>query len=476
MYTPSWDSLGCHPLPEWVRYAKFGIYTHWGPYCVPAFGPNVTWYPLYMYQKGSEQYDHHRKRFGPQSEFGYKDFIPMMTGDRFDADEWAELFRDAGARFAGPVGMHHDGFCMWDSAYTEWNAKRMGPKRDVVGELERAIRSKGMKFFIALHHAENWWFYPHWDRECDCSDPRWQGLYGAPHDTGYTGNPMDWVHGLSQPDQAFLDRWLALTNEAADKYRPDLLWFDFGLEYVQEQYKLRALAHYYEQARISGRQVTAISKFHHLAPGCALTDIEQGSLRELAHYPWITDTTVDDGQAWGYMENARYKSTGSIVRTLIDNVSKNGALLLNVGPDRHGSIPPEAREILRGIGAWLRLNGEGIFDTVPWLRAGEGPTVMEKEGTFNESELPFTQEDFRFTCRGRDLYAFCMAVPNRDPVIRCLGTALYPDEIESVTMTGSDRPLPFRLDRETGLTIGLPDLTGLRHAVCFRIRRRDPFR
>ena len=182
MYQPTWDSLRQHPTPQWFKDAKFGIYTHWGIYCVPAKGPNATWYPYNMYREGTPQYDHHCRTYGPPQRFGWKDFIPMFSAERFDPDEWAEIFKDSGAQYAGPVGEHHDGFCMWDTQYSEWNAAKMGPRRDVVGALEQSFRKQGLRFMVALHHAENWWFYPHWRTEFDTSDPRYAGLYGEPHD------------------------------------------------------------------------------------------------------------------------------------------------------------------------------------------------------------------------------------------------------------------------------------------------------
>ncbi len=170
-FQPTWNSLRTHQIPQWFQDAKFGIYTHWSVYCVPANGPNATWYPYNMYRPDSGQYEHHVKTYGGPEKFGYKDFIPDFSGEKFDADEWAEIFKGAGAQYAGPVGEHHDGFCLWDSAYTEWKATKMGPKRDVVGELAKAMRQQDMRFMVALHHAENWWFFPHWIPEYDTAHP-----------------------------------------------------------------------------------------------------------------------------------------------------------------------------------------------------------------------------------------------------------------------------------------------------------------
>ncbi|RLE07276.1 hypothetical protein DRJ00_08415, partial [Candidatus Aerophobetes bacterium] len=398
-YKPSWDSLRTHIIPKWFQNAKFGIYTHWGIYSVPACGPNGTWYPYNMYREGTPQYEYHVKTYGHPSKFGYKDFIPMFKGEKFDPDEWAELFKKAGAQFAGPVGEHHDGFSMWDSQVNEWNAARMGPKRDVVGELEKAIRKQGMRFMVALHHAENWWFFPHWEKEYDTSDPRYAGLYGPLHN-------LEWEKGIpklekiedewrlqDKPTKEFLDKWLTKIREVIDKYQPDMLWFDFGLRFVQEHYKREFLAYYYNKAEEWGKEVVVTYKWHDLVPGSGVTDLELGRFDQLTYHLWITDTTVDVGGGWSYLRDAKYKTATELVHYLVDNVSKNGLMLLNVGPKSNGEIPEEARKILLEIGKWLEVNGEAIYGTTPWLAYGEGPTKMPKSGMFSEKEeVRYTSE------------------------------------------------------------------------------------
>lgn len=193
IYQPDWRSLRRHQTPQWLRDAKFGIYTHWGVFSVPATGPNTTWYGYCMYHKGNRQHEHHLKTYGSETEFGYKDFIKMFRAEKFDPDEWAELFARAGAKFAGPVGEHHDGFTMWDTKLSGWNSVQMGPHRDIVGELEKAVRLHGMKYMVALHHAENWWFYPHWRLDCDTSDRAFRG---------FTGNCTTWI-GQTAPKRNF---------------------------------------------------------------------------------------------------------------------------------------------------------------------------------------------------------------------------------------------------------------------------------
>ncbi len=479
-YEPAWKSLRAHATPQWLRDAKFGIYTHWGIYSVPACGPNGSWYPYNMYRPGTEQYEFHVKNYGPPSEFGYKDFIPMFTAEKFDPDEWAELFEKAGARFAGPVAEHHDGFPMWDTAFTEWNAARMGPRRDVVGELERAIRQRNMKFMVALHHAENWWFFPHWEKRYDTSDPAYIGLYGPLHN-------QEWAHGKpdaetrdrewelqDKPGKDFLDRWLGKSREVIDRYRPDLIWVDFGLRFVQEEYKKELLAYYYNREAEWGREVALTYKHHDLPPGVALADLELGRMGELTYHDWITDTSIDDQGAWTYVRTAGYKSATTVVHNLVDNVSKNGYLLLNVGPKPNGEIPEPAKECLLGVGKWLEVNGEAIYDTTPWVIYGEGPTIMKRIGHFSErDEVTYTAQDARFTARDNVLYATCLGWPGEEATFESL-RALYGSEIRSVEMLGADATLEWSLTQDK-LSVRAPAEKPCDHAYVFKITRTHPF-
>lgn len=200
-------------------------------------GPNGTWYANAVYKnENSWQRKHWEETYGTLDEFGYKDLIPMFTAEKFNADEWADLFEKSGARFAGPVAEHHDGFAMWDTEYSEWNAAKMGPKRDVVGELEKAVKSRGMKFVTAFHHAYSWNYFPVWDKRYDCSDPQYSGLYGPVHEKG------------AEPSKEFLDEWKGKIIEVIDKYDPDFLWFDFTLDIIREDYIKDFIAYYYNKA------------------------------------------------------------------------------------------------------------------------------------------------------------------------------------------------------------------------------------
>jgi alpha-L-fucosidase len=480
-YQPSWNSLKNHRTPRWFQDVKFGIYTHWGIYSVPAYGPNATWYPYNMYRQGTPQHEHHVKTYGDPAQFGYKDLVPLFTGRRFDADQWAELFRKAGARFAGPVGEHHDGFAMWDSHLTEWNARRMGPKRDVVGELAKACRDQGMRFMVAMHHAENWWFFPHWATTYDTADPRYAELYGPPHN-------LDWANGLppaqdrnalwrlqDRPSEAFLERWLGKVKEVVDNYQPDLLWFDFGLQFVQEHYKRQCLAYYYNKAEEWGKEVVVTYKWHDLAPNCAVVDLELGRFPDLTYQEWITDTTVDDGHGWGYLKETAYKSASTLVHALVDNVSKNGYMLLNVGPRPDGEIPEQVQDILLEIGRWLEVNGEAIYGTTPWTIYGEGPTSMVRSGPFSEDvEVQYTAEDIRFTVKDDVLYALCLGWPGQQITIKSAAERLYPSEIDSIHMLGAEEELGWAMT-PAGLTIETPARRPCDHAYTFRIARKHPF-
>jgi len=476
-YAPSWNSLKRHQTPRWFQEAKFGLYSHWGVYCVPARGPNATWYPYNMYREGTPQHAYHVQTYGDPSTFGYKDFIPMFTAEKFDPDEWAELFKLSGARYAGPVGEHHDGFCMWDTAFSEWSAARLGPRRDVVGLLEKAIRRQGLKYLVALHHAENWWFYPHWKKQYDTADPAYAGLYGEAHDldSGQVDHRAG-EHFFEQerPSAKFLQVWQGKIIELIDKYEPDVLWFDFGLRGVPDLYKQEFLAYYYNHAHATGREVAVTYKDFDLAPGSGVVDLELGRMDHLTYNEWITDTTIDDGSGWGYLKETSYKSATTLVHYLVDNVSKNGYLLLNIGPRPDGTLPEQAHDLLGSIGRWLAINGEAIYGTTNWVSYGEGPTQMVPGAAFNEKKFgPFNASDVRFTTKDEVLYATCLGWPGAQVTIAAL-KSLYPGEIRSVSMLGSPQALRWSLG-EAGLNIETPAERPCEHAYVFKIVRGDPY-
>jgi alpha-L-fucosidase len=414
-YQSNWRSLKQNPTPQWLQDGKFGIYTHWGPYAVHAYGSNPTWYSrgLYLHDVG-EARRHFEKTFGKLTpDFGYKDLIPLFTADKFDADEWADLFQKAGARYAGPVAEHHDGFAMWDTKFSDWNAAKMGPKRDVVGELEAAIKKRDMKFVTAFHHAANWFFFPVHDKRYDTGDPKNHDLYGQYH-----------LPGEQQRNQEFIDEWYDKIIEVIDNYGPDFIWFDFALDALPEGSIQDFLAYYYNWADKNGKEVVVTYKDHDLIPGAGLRDLELGQETDLTYHEWITDSSVDDQGAWGWTDNLTFKTPDRLIDNLVDRVSKNGYLLLSVGPKPDGTIPEGAKEVLLEMGAWLQQNGDAIYETTPWFIAGEGPTKVsdikrQGEGLgFNELGSVYTPEDIRFTVKGDNLYATFLDWPGDVALIK----------------------------------------------------------
>ena len=396
VYAPEWESLTQHPTPAWFRDAKFGIYFHWGPYSVPAY--RNEWYSHWMYMPGehwgADYRAYHEATYGPLTTFGYKDFIPMFKAERFDPAAWAALFRRAGARFAGPVTEHADGFAMWDSKLTAWDAAEKGPQRDVVGELEEAIRSEGLKFITTLHHHWNWGWFPTWDETTDAANPAYADFYGpklpATAFPGGLENPEPF------PDSAFVALWLSKTLEVIDRYHPDLLWFDNRAFIIPADVRREMLAHYYNQAAARGQEVTMIYKNEDFAEGAGVVDLERGRMDHLTSFPWMTDDSID-WNAWSDIQDPNYKGTDRLIDGLIDIVSKNGTLLLNITPRADGTILEGVQERLIEMGAWLDVNGEAIYGTRPWKIYGEGPTAVAA-GHFQERNIgAFTAQDFRFT-------------------------------------------------------------------------------
>ena len=463
-FRASWDSLTGYQVPQWYQDAKFGIFIHWGVYSVPAY--DSEWYPRNMYLEQSPVFAHHVKTYGPQIKFGYKDFIPRFTAEKFDPDQWARLFRRAGARYVVPVAEHHDGFSMYNNTLSEWNAVNMGPKRDVISLLAGAVRRHGMVFGVSSHRAEHWWFFEGGMQfPSDVKEPRNAGFYGPafPRKTGFGDE--------SQPTQAYLDDWLARTAQLVEQYRPQLVWFDWWIEQpVFEPYRQKFAAYYYNRARQWDRGVAINYKLGAFPEKAAVLDVERGQLDSIRPQFWQTDTSISK-RSWGYIRNDEFKTADSIVDDLADIVSKNGALLLNVGPRADGTIPEEAERTLLEIGRWLEVNGEAIYGTRPWKIYGEGPTQVVA-GSFKDTErAAFTGQDFRFTTKGNTLYAIALAWPGDGrAVVKALaeGSPYAAQAIRSVELLGSKAALKWTRTAE-GLVIELPSERPCDNAYAFRI-------
>jgi len=461
-YEPTWESLITHPVPEWFMDAKFGIYFHWGIYSVPAY--ENEWYPRLMYidevhpRKQTNFFQYHRETWGPQEEFGYKDFIPMFRAEKFNADEWVDLFVQSGAKYVGPVAEHHDGFAMWDSKLTDWDAADMGPKQDIVGEIAEAAKKKGLKFLTSFHHAYNWKYYePAF--KYDAKDPRYAGLYGTPHAPG------------TPESKEFLEDWLGKIIEVIDNYQPDYIWFDFGWkEPTFEPYKREFLAYYYNKAEEWGKDVVVSYKHDHLPHGAGVLDLERGRLDSLRKDTWITDTAIGK-KSWSYITNPEYKSVNTMVDNLIDRVSKNGNTLLNIAPRPDGTIPQEQKERLLGIGQWLKVNGEAIYGTRHWFKYGEGPTQFEGGYFIDRKELVYTSQDIRFTTKGNVIYAIALDWPGEEIIVESF-KVFDANKIKSVSLLGVKADLKWEMT-QNGLKIKTPKNKPCEHAYSFKIEYSD---
>lgn len=454
-FEPTWASLKQYQVPAWYQDDKFGIFIHWGPYCVPAFGNE--WYPRNMYLQNSREFVYHQKVFGHQTKFGYKDFIPLLTAEKFDAGQWADLFRRAGARFVVPVAEHHDGFAMYDSALSRWTAAKMGPKRDIIGELAAATRAAGMVFGVSSHRAEHWWFFNGGRAfDSDLQNPAYADLYGPA-----MPQPANALHERDtepRPDAAFLEDWLARCCELVDRYQPQIFWFDWWIrQIVFQPYLQRFAAYYYNRGLEWGKGVAINYKLDAFPEGAAVLDIERGQLKDIRPLLWQNDTSVSKN-SWGYIQHHDYKTPTALIHDLVDVVSKNGALLLNVGPRPDGTIPEPEQAILLEIGRWLAINGEAIYGTRPWKVHGEGPTEVFEGGFTDTKRQAFTARDVRFTARGETLYATVLGWPeNGEATVQWLraGSPLYAAEIQRVELLGAEQPVEWMRDH-TGLKVKLP--------------------
>jgi alpha-L-fucosidase len=470
-YEATWESLKTYTVPEWYQDAKFGIFIHWGVYSVPAFANE--WYPRNMYLQGTPEYEHHVKTWGPHNKFGYKDFIPMFKAEKFDPAGWADLFKKAGAKYVMPVAEHHDGFAMYDCSFSRWTAAKMGPRRDIIGELAAAVRQAGLVFSLSSHRAEHWWFMNGgMEFDSDVRDPRYYAFYGPAKPGPSMGDLEKWMSKdwRPRPDGKYLEDWLARTCELVDKYQPQVVWFDWWIEQaVFEPYLQRFAAYYYNRGLEWGKGVAINHKYESFPEGAAVFDIERGQLKGIRPSFWQTDTAVSKN-SWGFVVDQDYKTPESLIHDLVDIVSKNGALLLNIGPRPDGTIPEPEQEILLEIGRWLAVNGEAIYGTRPWKIYGEGPTEVF-EGAFQDTRRSgFTARDVRFTTKGDALYAIVLGWPQSgEVVIQSLGAgqAHSPAAIKQVGLLGSKEAVQWSRDA-TGLKVRLPAKRP--HAAAFALK------
>jgi len=455
-----WERLK-RETPQWFRDAKFGLFFHWGPYSVPAY--KNEWYSRNMYAKKNSINRYHVETYGKLSEFGYKDFYPMMTGAKFDADEWAEIVAASGAKYAGPVTEHSDNFSMWDSKVNEVNSVNYGPKRDVFGECAKAFRERDIRILATFHHQWLWGWFMSTDPDADVYDPANEKYYwkALPLETNrYAPYRL--------PDEEFNKMWIDKVKEVIDKYNPDALYFDSRTNIIDEKFRQEMTEYFYN----SGKEVVLTYKQEDFPEGVGVYDIECGSFKEAKPFAWQTDDRLEDNVTWCMVQEPKYKPAIRIVHQLCDIVAKNGNLLLNVGPYADGSFHEEAKKILFEIGDWLKVNGEAIYGSRPYKIAAEGPTEvadvnynieMVNEQLNNESgdagDLHtgvFTSADFRFTKKDNYVYAIAMGWPeNGEVLIKALSDKLTDGKVVSVSMLGADGELAFEQTCE-GLKVKMP--------------------
>ena len=468
-FQANWKSLENYRVPDWYADAKFGIFIHWGVYSVPGF--SNEWYPrnMYLEKDKSGAFQHHVAKYGPQSKFGYKDFIPMFKAEKFNAAAWAELFRKSGAKYVMPVGEHHDGFQMYASELSDWNAAKMGPKRDVVGELAREVRKQGMHFTVSSHRAEHWFFFEGgMTFDSDVKDPKNLTLYGPAQPKRLPGAQHD-----NQPNEKHLKDWLARSCELVDKYQPEVLWFDWWIEEPAWAPYLQKFAAYYYNRGAEWKKGVAINYKNRAFPDkAAVLDIERGKLDATRPYLWQTDTSIGL-KSWGYIDGEKFRTPDSLVDDIVDITSKNGLLLLNIGPRPDGTIPEEAQQILLSIGRWLGVNGEAIYGTRPWKTFGEGPTKVLSGGFTDAKQAAFSGADIRFTTHGNTLYAIALDWPGATMTVKSLGTAakLLDRQITNVSLLGSKEKLGWKLEAD-GLKVQMPAKRQGEYAFALKIETK----
>ncbi|WP_175418958.1 alpha-L-fucosidase [Aureibaculum algae] len=482
VYQPTWESLAAHNTPDWFLDAKFGIYFHWGVYSKIGRG---EWYPRQMYEEkdegwGKDEREYHVETYG--ADVHYHDFVKDFTAEHFDAQDWAKLFKESGAKYVGPVAEHCDNFSNWDSEVNKYNSVAMGPKRDIVGELEKAIKGEGLKFVTTFHHSWEWGWYNTWSGLIDTTAVGFEDFYGEktlPETFGKmsagfdaSGQSTGLIDPKYAPSRKFIDTWKAKIYEVVDRYEPDLLWFDSRLFVIPEKDRQEMVAHYYNKGEEWNKPVVMTYKNKDLPPNIAVIDLERGRFDEKTDFPWLTDDSFA-WNSWSWRPELRLKTPDVIVDELIDITSKNGCLILNITPSADGLIPDEMRSGLLEIGKWLSKYGEAIYKTRPFITYGEGTTVLKKNhfGGVQGDGITYTAEDFRFTTKGETLYILQLGMPTSDQefVLKSFADrGLAADvKIASIELLGSDEPVTWS-QNERGLHLAAPQINPNKMALVYK--------
>ena len=469
-YKPTDESLKQYQYPEWFRDAKFGIWAHWGPQAVPRQG---DWYARRMYEEKDPAYKYHVEHYGHPSVFGYKDIIQLWKAENWDPDKLMELYKKAGARYFVSMGSHHDNFFLWNSRFNKWNAANMGPKKDVVGIWQQAAKKQGLKFGVSEHLGASFT----WFQAAHGSDKE-----GAKAGVPYDGSNLDYqdlYHAQAASDDkdwltnnpAFQLEWYRSIKELIDNYQPDLLYSESKMPF--ENVGRTLISHFYNQdiTKNNGK-LQAVYTCKQPSEGMWVEDLERGVKDTVSQYPWQTDTSIGD---WYYRTGQKYKTSTEVIQMLVDIVSKNGNLLLNVVQTPEGDLEPDMLKILDEIGVWTAANGEGIYGSRPWKIYGEKPVdkPVKKLGRFDEN-YGYSSKDIRFTTKGDILYAWCLGKPEEDIMIRSLAKSSkgISNSVAKVSMVGNKAKISWR-QNAAGLIIKKPANLPQWQVIGFKIEFRE---
>ncbi|HJV77706.1 MAG TPA: alpha-L-fucosidase [Paludibacter sp.] len=518
-FEPTWQSLSQYQVPEWFRNAKFGIWSHWGPQCQPEQG---DWFARFMYNEGSNEYKWFVSHYGHPSKVGFKEIIHDWKAQNWDPEKLVKLYKQVGAQYFFAMANHHDNLDMWNSKYQEWNTVRVGPKKDIIAGWAKAAKEQGLPFGLSVHASRTWtWFetaqradkngefagvpYDGKLTKADGKGTWWEGL--DPQELYEQNHPLsagsdnieniwkpvwdeankvwirqwDWENGASIPSQRYCEKFYNRTMDLINQFNPDLLYFDDdGLPLYQiSDAGLKLAAHFYNhnmathngklEGVLFGKKLTNDQK------KCMVWDVERGAADKIESKPWQTCTCIGD---WHYKrsvyENNEYKSATTVIQMLIDIVSKNGNLLLDIPVRGDGSIDDKEVAILEGIAAWMDMNKESIFETRPWKVFGEGPSV-EASGSkvvegFNEGNTKLGGKDIRYTQKGNVIYATVLGVPTEDISLKSFGENKGNAKIKKIEMLGSKEKLSWKLNPED-LVIRKPNSIPNKIAVVFKIQK-----
>jgi alpha-L-fucosidase len=473
-FKPTWDSLLQYDAPEWYQDAKFGIWAHWSPQCVPEAG---DWYARNMYLQDQRQYKYQLEHYGPPSQFGYKDLCAQWTLLNWDPDELIARYKKAGARIFISLANHHDGFDAWDSKHQPWNSAALGPHRDVVGNWAAAARRQGLRFGVTVHQARNWWWFQP-SHGADTTGP----LAGVPYDGDLTaGEGMDeWWQGFDPqrlygvkhpfdalPDVSYVKNFYDRTRDLIDQHNPDLLYFDNSLLPLGWGGMNIGAYFYNHSLRTNSGRMEAVLNIkevpEHLVKS-VVADFERGLTSDIQKYPWQSETCIGD---WHYNREL-YEKPGDFggylpprdaIHWMIDTVSKNGTFILNIPGKPDGTIDSKEIAVLDGITAWMQVNGEAIYETRPWKVYGEGPNSV-KAGSFQGNSISkLGEKDIRFTRNKANnvVYAIVLGWPAEPIVVQSLGlsASTQPGKIARVELIGTGERLNWKQTGE-GLRVELP--------------------